>query len=190
VEIVCETDGCNGLPCAIDPSKNGVNEMIGGSSTGAGGGAFCVVTVPKGGKANFVVFGGSGGGKDQGSSSQLTGAAPSSTSSSVSSSSTTTWSSSWSGSSTYSTTSSDAYPTQYGHHNGSDHSGSRPTLSPHIFVENSTETYSATSLAASSSQTQTDAPAQETKKGAASASRISFLSFTLSLLIVTIIQSF
>lgn len=56
VEIECEGSGCNGLPCKIDPSVNGVNEMTGDSTTGAGGASFCVVTVPKGGKANVVVF--------------------------------------------------------------------------------------------------------------------------------------
>ncbi|OJI91128.1 hypothetical protein ASPTUDRAFT_38034 [Aspergillus tubingensis CBS 134.48] len=56
VEIECEGGGCNGLPCKIDPSVNGVNEMTGDSSVGAGGATFCVVTVPKGGKANVVVF--------------------------------------------------------------------------------------------------------------------------------------
>ncbi|KAJ9601923.1 hypothetical protein H2200_013593 [Cladophialophora chaetospira] len=56
VKIDCPNGGCNGLPCAIDPSQNGVNEMTGGSSVGAGGGAFCVVTVSPGATANFVVF--------------------------------------------------------------------------------------------------------------------------------------
>ena len=61
VEITCSGGNCNGLPCAIDPSKNSVNEMIGSSTDGAGGGAFCVVTVPKGATANFEVFRGSAG---------------------------------------------------------------------------------------------------------------------------------
>lgn len=56
VKIDCPDGGCNGLPCAIDPSQNGVNEMVGSSSNGAGGGAFCVVTVQKGATANFIVF--------------------------------------------------------------------------------------------------------------------------------------
>ena len=79
-EIVCSGSGCNGLPCAIDPSKNGVNEMIGSSTDGAGGGAFCVVTVPKGVTANIEIF--DNGGSSSGSSSP----APSS------SSQATTWS--------------------------------------------------------------------------------------------------
>ena len=56
VEIQCEGGECNGLPCAIDSSKNGVNEMTGIGTDGAGGGAFCVVTVPAGASAKFVVF--------------------------------------------------------------------------------------------------------------------------------------
>ncbi|MCJ1288453.1 hypothetical protein MMC26_007811 [Xylographa opegraphella] len=66
VEIVCNGPGCNGLPCAIDPSRNTVNEMIGSNSDGAGGANFCVVTVPTGVTANFVVFEGpvSGAGGD------------------------------------------------------------------------------------------------------------------------------
>lgn len=57
VEIECEGDNCEGLPCKIDPSTNGVNELTGETTTdGAGGGSFCVVTVPKGEKAHIVVF--------------------------------------------------------------------------------------------------------------------------------------
>ncbi|KAL9037247.1 MAG: hypothetical protein Q9180_003828 [Flavoplaca navasiana] len=55
IEIECDGDGCNGLPCAIDPSQHGVNEVVGSSSIGAGGAASCVVTVPKGGSAKYVV---------------------------------------------------------------------------------------------------------------------------------------
>ncbi|MCJ1227948.1 hypothetical protein MMC12_004607 [Toensbergia leucococca] len=71
VEIVCEGEGCNGLPCAIDPSQNQVNEMVGSNTDGAGGAAFCVVTVPQGVTANFVVFEGgmSGAGSSSGGSS-------------------------------------------------------------------------------------------------------------------------
>lgn len=66
VRIDCPDGKCNGLPCSISPKDNWVNQMTGSSSDGAGGGAFCVVTVPKGSTANFVVFGGSGGGKGPG----------------------------------------------------------------------------------------------------------------------------
>ncbi|MCJ1418390.1 hypothetical protein MMC32_004737 [Xylographa parallela] len=66
VEIVCNGPGCNGLPCAIDPSQNSINEMVGSNTDGAGGANFCVVTVPSGVTANFVVFEGpmSGAGGD------------------------------------------------------------------------------------------------------------------------------
>jgi hypothetical protein len=68
VKIECPGGGCNGLPCGIDPSQNQVNEMLGSASNGAGGGAFCVVTVAKGSTANFVVFN-TGGDSGPGSSS-------------------------------------------------------------------------------------------------------------------------
>ena len=63
VRIDCPDGKCNGLPCEINPKENFVNQMKGSRANGAGGGAFCVVTVPKGSTANFVVFGGSGGGQ-------------------------------------------------------------------------------------------------------------------------------
>ncbi|KAB8074972.1 hypothetical protein BDV29DRAFT_172711 [Aspergillus leporis] len=100
VEIECEGGNCNGLPCRIDPAVNIVNEITGSSSIGAGGGAFCVVTVPKGEKANIVVFDKSGGG---GGSSSTTASSSSST---ISSSSSSTTSSVQSSSSTTSTTTS------------------------------------------------------------------------------------
>ncbi|KAH8197671.1 hypothetical protein TruAng_008175 [Truncatella angustata] len=52
LKIECPSGGCNGLPCAID--GNGVTSDL--KATGAGGSDFCVVTVPKGGKANIVVY--------------------------------------------------------------------------------------------------------------------------------------
>lgn len=103
VRIECPDGKCNGLPCEINPQENSVNQMSGSSSNGAGGGAFCVVTVPKGSTANFVVFGGSGNWGDKGgqfygqsstqssASSASTTTTVSSTASSTSSSSTTTW---------------------------------------------------------------------------------------------------
>ncbi|KIX03540.1 uncharacterized protein Z518_07093 [Rhinocladiella mackenziei CBS 650.93] len=69
VKIDCPNGGCNGLPCAIDPSQNKVNQMVGSSSDGAGGGAFCVVTVAKGSSANFVIFKAGGDSSSGGSSS-------------------------------------------------------------------------------------------------------------------------
>lgn len=64
VEIDCPNGGCSGLPCSISPSTNSVNQMAGSASNnGAGGSAFCVITVNQGATANFVIseFGGNGG---------------------------------------------------------------------------------------------------------------------------------
>ncbi|KAL3475903.1 hypothetical protein BJX99DRAFT_228826 [Aspergillus californicus] len=97
VQIDCPSGGCNGLPCKIDPAENGVNEVTGSASDGAGGASFCVVTVPKGETANIVVFdasGGSGGGGDDDDDDEeeddepTSTATPSSTSTSSSTSST------------------------------------------------------------------------------------------------------
>ncbi|RMZ89541.1 hypothetical protein DV736_g3227, partial [Chaetothyriales sp. CBS 134916] len=66
VKIDCPDGNCNGLPCAIDPSQDRVNQINGGQAIGAGGGNFCVVTVPKGSTANFIVFE-SGGNQDDNS---------------------------------------------------------------------------------------------------------------------------
>ncbi|KAK4165209.1 hypothetical protein QBC43DRAFT_288100 [Cladorrhinum sp. PSN259] len=57
LEIKCPGGGCNGLPCAIDPSKGGVGSVTSPvSAKGVGGADFCVVTVPSGGQAEIVVF--------------------------------------------------------------------------------------------------------------------------------------
>ncbi|KXX83415.1 putative secreted beta-glucosidase adg3 [Madurella mycetomatis] len=57
IKIECPDGGCNGLPCSIDPSKDGVNGLTSSVGTkGVGGANFCVVTVPKGKTANIVVF--------------------------------------------------------------------------------------------------------------------------------------
>lgn len=56
ISIECEGDGCNGLPCSIDPSViTTVNDMLGDAVTGAGGATGCTVYVPPGSKANFIV---------------------------------------------------------------------------------------------------------------------------------------
>jgi hypothetical protein len=109
VRIECPDGKCNGLPCEISPTDNWVNQMKGSKATvGAGGGAFCVVTVPKGSTANFVVYGGSasgGGGPPHGPSGGPGGppfggqnswsdAAMSSTTAAASSTTTAAWSSS------------------------------------------------------------------------------------------------
>ena len=111
VKIDCPDGGCNGLPCSIDPSQNSVNEMVGSATDGAGGAAFCVVTVAKGSTANFVVFNSGGSQNDNGGQfyqASASSAAPSSAWSAPASS-TNAWSSSnseststWSSSSAWS----------------------------------------------------------------------------------------
>jgi len=84
IKIECPGGGCNGLPCSIDPSKGGLNGLDSPVATdGVGGAAFCVVTVPKGGSANIVVFNtdGSTGGGDEPKPSSKTPEAPKPTSS-------------------------------------------------------------------------------------------------------------
>ncbi|KAK5467079.1 hypothetical protein LTS15_000049 [Exophiala xenobiotica] len=158
VKIDCPNGGCNGLPCAIDPSQNSVNQMVGSSSDGAGGGAFCVVTVDKGSTANFVVFNTGGDESDNNSGSsasstttwnngghggqffQSTSAAASSTPSSSSSSSTTTtaaWTSSASSSSSSSHTSSSVSLWT----SVSASSTYKPTHSPYYSIFNNHTTY-------------------------------------------------
>lgn len=69
IKVECPDGNCNGMPCAIDPSKGTglVDSRL--SSTGAGGSDFCVVTVPKGSTANIVAYSLNGGdsGGDSGS---------------------------------------------------------------------------------------------------------------------------
>ncbi|KAH6635173.1 hypothetical protein B0J18DRAFT_40035 [Chaetomium sp. MPI-SDFR-AT-0129] len=65
LRIECPGGGCNGMPCVIDPSKGGVNGLDSPSeASGVGDANFCVVTVPKGGTANIVVFNTDGSGGD------------------------------------------------------------------------------------------------------------------------------
>ncbi|CAM1511461.1 Fc.00g089740.m01.CDS01 [Cosmosporella sp. VM-42] len=66
IEILCPDGGCNGLPCKIDPSDGEGAVQSNESADGAGGAAFCVVTVSKGTTAQIVAFeAGSGGGGAQ-----------------------------------------------------------------------------------------------------------------------------
>jgi hypothetical protein len=119
VRIECPGGGCNGMPCNIDPSKNGVGVVDSPvAAVGVGGASFCVITVPKGKTANIVVFNTDGTTGTVSTSS----AGQSATTSSSSSSKT---SSSLSQSSTISSSSS-----------------SMPSYMPGIFHENSTATVS------------------------------------------------
>ncbi|KAI2465570.1 hypothetical protein F4781DRAFT_20208 [Annulohypoxylon bovei var. microspora] len=65
LKVECPQGGCNGAKCQVDGS--GVTSD--NKASGAGGGDFCVVTVPSGGKANIVVYNLDGSGGDSGSSS-------------------------------------------------------------------------------------------------------------------------
>ncbi|KYK59317.1 hypothetical protein DCS_00447 [Drechmeria coniospora] len=60
LKIECPDGGCSGLPCEIDGSNTGVVKAN-TAPVGAGGSAFCVVTVDKGKTANIVAYDGSGG---------------------------------------------------------------------------------------------------------------------------------
>ena len=163
VEIQCNGGGCVGLPCSIDPSQNGVNEMVGSSTIGAGGAAFCVVTVPAGSSASYVITGPGGSSSPAWSSSSSSSASPSSSwsapapawsappsqswngqqgaaggfyqSSTESTTSTTGWNTSWSAWS--STTASTNTSSWYSH---------APTHSPYFSLFNHTHTPSATSV--------------------------------------------
>lgn len=89
LEILCDGDGCNGLPCRIDPSSMGVNKMhAAGVFTGAGGATGCVVTVPSGAKAQIAVFDASSSGLHLGKSLKMDDSSKDSSSSSSSSTST------------------------------------------------------------------------------------------------------
>jgi hypothetical protein len=159
VEITCSGGNCNGLPCKIDPSVNGVNEMVGSTSNGAGGGAFCVVTVPKGATANFEVFQGSGGassnswpGNGAGSSPGAAWSSPSSTSATATASSaawsSTSSSSAWSAPAAFYATSANWTSSSTAI---SSYSSATPYPSPSailpLFNENTTSSWAASSAA-------------------------------------------
>ncbi|KAI1770853.1 hypothetical protein F4818DRAFT_223453 [Hypoxylon cercidicola] len=108
VKIECPDGGCNGIPCECDGSGVRSNNK----ATGAGGADFCVVTVPKGGKANIVVFNldGSEGGSSSSSPPSSSSSEPQSTSTQAPTSSSIATTSS-SSSSSPSSSSSSASPT-------------------------------------------------------------------------------
>ncbi|KAJ5937715.1 hypothetical protein N7454_004057 [Penicillium verhagenii] len=92
IEIECDGDDCNGLPCRIDPSTMAVNEMSAPDVfTGAGGATGCVVTASNGSKAKIVVFDieSSGSSASETVSVPTSTVAPSSTSTSISTSTST-----------------------------------------------------------------------------------------------------
>jgi hypothetical protein len=175
VEITCSGGNCNGLPCKIDPSQNGVNEMVGSASNGAGGGAFCVVTVPEGATANFEVFQGSNSG---GGSNTLSGGWSSAAGSSASGSSATATSSSsaWSLSSNPAGSGPGAFYATATNWSATTTSSSAlyPSSIVPLFNENSTSTWVASSAplpkqASSSAYAATGpAPATATQHGSAS----------------------
>lgn len=56
IRLVCEGN-CLGLPCALDPGRNGVNEETSNNGAyGAGGADFCVGTAELGSKLHIEVF--------------------------------------------------------------------------------------------------------------------------------------
>jgi hypothetical protein len=210
VKIECDGEGCNGLPCAIDPAENKVNEMVGSSSNGAGGGAFCVVTVPKGVTANFVVFDGSGGTGPSAPASSTSAPTPASSSSAAPSptagdtntdtdtdtdtdkhtdtdtdtpTATSSSSPSWaeeSSSVDYGTS-----PVEV----STSSTASSPKNSPHQLFENSTSTYTAQTAVATPtiSQTSQNTPATT---GGASTAQLSIASLVTSSLIVLMTVAF
>ncbi|GIC91722.1 SUN domain-containing protein [Aspergillus udagawae] len=198
VEIECEGNGCNGLPCKIDPAVNAVNEMIGSSSVGAGGATFCVVTVPKGEKAHVVVFEKSGGGSGSGkggshstTAASSTTSQPSSTttttSSSIASSSTSTPASSSSETSeTDSSSSASVTPSASSDHSSSAKASSAGeasesgafsyTYKPHVFVEQSASVQAMAAETAGPAQaTATPSPTSKHKEGSAADVAVSVL---------------
>ncbi|KAH3363953.1 hypothetical protein KXW94_005993 [Aspergillus fumigatus] len=205
IEIECEGDGCNGLPCKIDPAVNAVNEMIGSTSVGAGGATFCVVTVPKGEKANVVVFeksgGGSGssGGDDDSHSTTAAPSKPSSTtrttSSSIESSSTSTSASSSSSkptdtdsssSSATVTPSASSDPSSSAKASSAGQASESGTFSytykPHVFVEQSVSVQAMADETAGPAQaTATSTPASKEKEKEGSAADVAVSVLTLGM---------
>jgi Beta-glucosidase (SUN family) len=160
VSIECDGGGCNGLPCAINPSVNGVNEMVGSSTNGAGGGAFCVVTVPEGVNANFVITGsggsGSGPGSSPWSSSSANGGQFYQSASSESTTSSAASSSTWSSSTESSTATAEwSFPSILSSANATTHHTWLPSHSPYYSLFNASATAAPTAAGGSSEATLT-----------------------------------
>ena len=205
VEIECEGGGCNGLPCKIDPNTNSVNEVTGETTTGgAGDGAFCVVTVPKGEKAHIVVF--EKGGDDEDTSSATAAIPTSSAASSTSRTSTTSSTSSASStqssstSSTGSTTSSSTKqtasitPSLSWNPSSSGMATSARLLSvsasisyqPHVFIETGT---AAAATPAMQTSEATASPSLSPEEGGAATATASKLAVMLAACVATLMLS-
>ncbi|KAK2737014.1 hypothetical protein FQN55_001346 [Onygenales sp. PD_40] len=195
VKIECEGGGCNGLPCAIDPKVNGVNEMTGSATDGAGGGAFCVVTVPKGSTANIVVFNIDGsGGEDEPESPPAYSAKPIPSSSAPPPPPSTT-----STPTPEPTTSIPKYTVATSSPESSTTVARTPTVSPHVFAESATSTATSTATSEPSSAIGSSGlpptygspePSDSPHPGAASTAALSIMSLTCSFLIVSIMLNF
>ncbi|KAJ9293762.1 CAZyme family GH132 [Paecilomyces variotii] len=213
MEIVCDGDGCDGLPCKFDPASNGFNEMTGDYTIGDGGAAFCVVTVPSGKKANIVVFEGSGSATTSSSSS----VAPISTSKSSSSKATTTSSASSTSSPASSATSSDAGASGASTKKGSHHASATSSggsiasasasfsYAPHVFIETGSSNNSMpaqtssmttmatmatmTSVASTASSTASAKASATSTSGAASSNAVSFMSLIVTVFLAGLLSS-
>ncbi|KAJ9272825.1 CAZyme family GH132 [Paecilomyces variotii] len=213
MEIVCDGDGCEGLPCKFDPASNGFNEMEGDYTIGDGGAAFCVVTVPSGKKANIVVFEGSG--SDSASTtSSSSSVAPTSTSKSSSSKATTTSSASSTSSPASSATSSDASASGATSKKGSHHASATSSggsiasasasfsYAPHVFIETGssnntmpsqtssmTTMTTMTSAASTASSTASAKAAATSTSSAASSNAVSFMGFIVTVFVAGLLSS-
>lgn len=191
VEITCDSPGCNGLPCKIDPAVHGVNEMSGGSADGAGGASFCVVTVPSGQKANIVISGGSG---SPSSDADSTLGSPDLSSSSRSSTSTTTAAAASSSSTKSVSTQSTNLDSPVTSFSAPIMSSPTPgasswaySYSPHVMFQSQSST---SGTSPTSANTASVPAATTSKQGAASLTGISFMSLLASFLIVSILTQF
>lgn len=192
IEIICEGEGCNGLPCKFDPAANGFNELTGASTVGDGGASFCVVTVPSGQNANIVVFEASG--SDSSTSSSSSSASHSTTSSSSSTAAAT----SSSASSTSSTSSADVSSKESHHTTATStstvtSSGSFLSTStsysyaPHVFIETGssgsavpTQTASMITMTSAASTTTSAKPAETSHSGAAATNALSLIGLVMT----------
>lgn len=208
MEVVCDGDDCEGLPCKFDPASNGFNEMTGDYTIGDGGAAFCVVTVPSGKKANIVIFEGSG---SEPTSTSSTSAAPTHTSKPATSKAAATSSPS-TDSSPSSATSSDASssgsdPKKGSHHASATASGgifvsasasASFSYAPHVFIETGSsdntmpsQTSSMTTMTTmtSAASTASTKAAATSSSSSASSNAVPFMSLALTVFIAGLLSS-